>query len=126
MARNRRRLLLASLAVLATACIAFFVLVRNLSYADRRSVVATAQLASLQMKVRLFHSDTGTLPHTLQDLLAPNDFMNWQGPYVRSQQLVDPWGNAIRYEPIDSSKPSFRLSMVRTDGSVLTSLGYAP
>lgn len=125
MNRNRRRLLLASLAVLAVACAVLFVRIRE-AYSDTRLNIATAQLASLQMKIRLFHLDTGVLPHTLQDLLAQNDFKNWQGPYARSQQFVDPWGQEIRYEPIDSSKPSFRLSMVHADGTPLTSIEYPP
>jgi type II secretory pathway pseudopilin PulG len=76
------------------------------------------------MKVRAFQSDTQMLPKTLQDLLVQNDVPNWRGPYAKSREFLDPWGQAIQYQLLGQSNSQFRLSAVGASGNVIVSVTY--
>jgi len=89
-------------------------------FVDERYDIATAQIASLEMKLRAFHEDTGTLPANLQGLLAPDGSPHWNGPYAKEVDLVDPGKRPIQYTVIDKVKPVFRLSIVKPDGSIVS------
>ena len=56
------------------------------------------QLNLLVQKVGEYQSDVGTLPESLDALVAaPGNVEGWLGPYTKAQQLKDPWGTAIEY-----------------------------
>lgn len=59
---------------------------------------ATAQVDRLSMAVDEFYLDTGRTPRELRDLVErPGNVPNWNGPYVKTSLLEDPWGNSYQY-----------------------------
>ena len=57
-----------------------------------------AQLAVIEQAISNYNLDNGSPPPDLQALLkAPPSTPNWQGPYLKPSQLVDPFGHAFRY-----------------------------
>ena len=106
--------------VLLGVSVALFLRHAQRQFIDERYDIATAQIASLEMKLRAFHEDTGTLPTELQGLLAPDGSPHWNGPYAKDVELVDPGRHPIQYTVIDKAKPVFRLSIVKPDGSIVS------
>jgi len=88
--------LLVTLFLLGVA-VAVFLRFAQRQFIDERYDVARAQVASLEMKLRAFHEDTGTLPSELQGLLAPDGSPHWNGPYAKYVDIVDPGGHPIQY-----------------------------
>lgn len=96
---------------------------------DARKVTARAELNSLHNAIQLLVNDTGKYPNGCQPgrysnpeirLSAPNaglvseptvgnqgtgcvwtsrDIQRWDGPYVDSENITDPWGNSYWYDP---------------------------
>lgn len=59
------------------------------------------QLNLLAQKVSEYESDVGSLPESLDALVAaPGNADGWLGPYTKQDQLKDPWGT-----PLDYRKP---------------------
>jgi general secretion pathway protein G len=59
---------------------------------------ASSQISRLSMSVETFYLDTGTTPDSLQDLVEePSNAVGWNGPYVKSSLLKDPWGKEYQY-----------------------------
>lgn len=57
-----------------------------------------AQLASLSMKVESYALDVGNAPKNLADLTSkPAAARNWNGPYAKPSELLDPFGHAFGY-----------------------------
>jgi general secretion pathway protein G len=123
---KRRQVFGALAAVLLVGFAALSVWARHIAFSDTPYNATKAQLASLEMKLRVFHLDTQTLPKNLQGLLASDGSQNWRGPYAKSTDLTDPWGRAIQYEAIDATKPRFRLSVLETTNSPSYSVTYEP
>ena len=65
--------------------------------------IATAkrQVAELGQAVEQFHQDIGRYPRDDEGLDAlitpPQGETKWKGPYVKDEQLTDPWGVAYQY-----------------------------
>jgi len=58
-----------------------------------------AQVHSLEMKVQAYVLDNGTIPQSLNDLVArPGNASNWNGPYAKPADLKDPFGHAFQYK----------------------------
>lgn len=69
------------------------------------------RLKKLAMAIDTYAIDTGELPADLSDLIfAKNE--GWDGPYLRSQELTDPWGEPIRYLVIAEPALGYRLECV--------------
>jgi len=59
---------------------------------------AGSQINRLAMAVESFYLDTGTTPDSLSDLVGESsDVDGWNGPYVKSSSLKDPWGREYVY-----------------------------
>lgn len=75
---------------------------------------ARTQLTLLEDAVKTYTLDVGTVPSSLNDLLAaPADLANptkWAGPYLDKQTLpVDPWNQQYQYEVVDPAMATFRI-----------------
>jgi general secretion pathway protein G len=77
--------------------------------------LAKTQLSSLAASIDQYQSDVGSLPDSLQQLVA-SGADGWLGPYARAEDLKDPWHNAIEYrKPGDNDQP-FALVSLGVDG----------
>jgi general secretion pathway protein G len=63
---------------------------------------AKGQIALLESAVDTYRLDIGRYPTTAQGLEAlrerPDGIDKWDGPYLRKELPVDPWGNPYTYE----------------------------
>lgn len=59
---------------------------------------AASQISRLSMSVEAFYLDTGVTPDSLGDLVnEPAGITGWNGPYVKSSLLKDPWGKEYQF-----------------------------
>lgn len=59
---------------------------------------ASSQISRISMAVESFYLDTGTTPDSLQELVdEPGDVTGWNGPYIKSSILKDPWGREYEF-----------------------------
>lgn len=76
-----------------------------------------AQLASLSMKIESYELDIGSPPKNLTDLVVrPVNGINWNGPYAKSSDLKDPFGNAFGFKSPGEHGP-FDLIFYGKDGA---------
>jgi general secretion pathway protein G len=63
---------------------------------------AKGQIALLESAVDTYRLDVGRYPTTEQGLLSlrerPDGIDKWDGPYLRKELPLDPWGNPYVYE----------------------------
>lgn len=58
-----------------------------------------AQLITLSQKVENYALDNGAPPQRLESLVVkPADAPNWQGPYAKESELLDPWRHPFGYQ----------------------------
>ena len=77
--------------------------------------LAKTQLTGLVANIDQYQSDVGELPDSL-DQLVRSDAEGWLGPYARTEELKDPWHNAIEFrKPGDDNAP-FALVSLGVDG----------
>lgn len=78
--------------------------------------LAKAQVQTVAQKVESYESDTGTLPATLDDLVAqPGNVDGWLGPYAKAAELKDPWKRALEYR-VPGESGAFDLLSYGADG----------
>jgi len=83
---------------------------------DRANVRLTeTQLTTLAGKVDQYRMDVGRLPDSLEQLVTSPGESSWLGPYAKSEELRDPWGNPIEYRRPGQSGP-FELVSLGADG----------
>lgn len=80
---------------------------------------AKAQIEALEKALDLYRLDTGHYPNTEVGLKAlntkPDNEPKWNGPYLKKEVPVDPWGNAYLYkQPGDHGE--FDLISLGKDG----------
>lgn len=67
-----------------------------------KSKTVSVQVKDLESAAELFRLDVGRYPSTQEGLDAlvtkPASANGWNGPYLRKDLPVDPWGNPYRYE----------------------------
>jgi general secretion pathway protein G len=65
------------------------------------TTVAAAQIQALDKAVEQYRVDTGHFPTTAQGLAAllsaPANEPKWNGPYLKKEAPLDPWGRAYIY-----------------------------
>lgn len=84
---------------------------------DRANVrITETQLVTLAGKIDQYRMDTGKLPDSLDNLVTSPGLPSWLGPYAKSEELKDPWGNAIDYRRPGTSGP-FELVSLGADGA---------
>ena len=77
-----------------------------------------AQTHSIEMKVQSYALDNGGAPQSLNDLVTrPGNAANWNGPYAKPADLVDPFGHQFQYKaPGDHG--DFDIIFLGKDGKV--------
>ncbi|HBK92135.1 MAG TPA: type II secretion system protein GspG [Parvularcula sp.] len=121
--RQRGVTLLEMLVVLVIiALLAGLVGVRLLSQVDRsKAIAAKAQIETLVSAVESLRADIGRLPEPEEGLnlltAAPQEMVNWFGPYLDEGLPADPWGRPYRFE-VDASGREFYLYTLGADDQV--------
>lgn len=66
---------------------------------DKANVkLAETQIGQIEGAIVNFRQHTKRLPNNLNELVTqPSGVKRWVGPYVKEDQLIDPWGNAFQY-----------------------------
>jgi general secretion pathway protein G len=63
-----------------------------------KAKAAGSQVNRLAMAVESYYLDTGSTPDSLDLLVTESgDVQGWNGPYVKSSLLKDPWGRNYEY-----------------------------
>ncbi len=81
------------------------------------SAQAKIEIQHLAGQIEMYRLDVGRYPENLDALLkAPaGTESKWNGPYVKDDDLKDPWGNPFRYTVPGTNKP-FDLVSLGADG----------
>ncbi len=59
---------------------------------------ASSQISRISMSVESFYLDTGSTPDSLNELVnEPGDVTGWNGPYIKTSILKDPWGREYQF-----------------------------
>jgi general secretion pathway protein G len=68
---------------------------------ERMQKLAKTGMVPIEAAIDTFHLNCGFFPNTLDDLLTcpPGLEGKWAGPYIKSINLLDPWGNPYVYVP---------------------------
>ena len=60
---------------------------------------ASSQIDRISMAVESYYLDTGSTPESLEQLVnEPGDAEGWNGPYVKTSSLKDPWGKEYIFQ----------------------------
>ena len=79
-----------------------------------RRDAALSQISSLTSALDAYRLDMGQYPDSLESLVRDTSGRAaWNGPYLRGEVPLDPWGNPYVYE---SSGRDFRLMSYGADG----------
>lgn len=79
-----------------------------------RRDAARSQISSLSSALDAHRLDTGRYPDSLEGLLEnTSGRSSWNGPYIRSDVPMDPWGNPYEYS---SDGRDFDLMSYGADG----------
>jgi general secretion pathway protein G len=66
-----------------------------------KQVTAKSQIAEFESVLDMYRLDVGRYPSTQEGLQAlqvkPSNVSNWDGPYLRKDVPLDPWGRAYTY-----------------------------
>ena len=63
-----------------------------------KAKAASSQISRISMSVESFYQDTGNAPSSLDELVnEPSGVAGWNGPYIKSSLLKDPWGQEYKY-----------------------------
>ena len=94
-----------------------FVLPKIFSQAGQaKSKEAQIRLLHLAGQVEMYKLEVGRYPDSLQSLLRqPAGVDKWGGPYIKEDELKDPWGNDYRYTTPGTGK-GFDLVSLGADG----------
>jgi general secretion pathway protein G len=81
---------------------------------------ARAQIEELDKALEAYRIDVGHLPTSEQGLAAlqaqPPGEQNWQGPYLKKDVPVDPWGNPYVYVTPGTHNNDYDLISLGKDG----------
>ena len=85
-----------------------------------RIKAAHAQIDALDKALEAFRLDVGRLPTTEEGLkalnAAPQGITNWQGPYLKKDVPLDPWGHGYVYVQPGTHQNDFDLISYGRDG----------
>ena len=104
------------LVVMLIGVVVAFAASRILGGGDRAKVgLAKAQVQTTSDKIEQYKMDVGQYPAKLDDLVTqPSGVAGWLGPYAKTIETKDPWGNAIEYKlPGDAGKAYSLVSFGR-------------
>ena len=87
-----------------------------------RVKAARAQIDALDKALEAYRLDVGHLPTTEEGLaalnLAPQGVTNWEGPYLKKDVPLDPWGHAYVYAHPGTHQNDFDLLSYGRDGQL--------
>jgi general secretion pathway protein G len=89
-------------------------IIQNKHSAEYR--LAKTQLTTLAASIDQYQSDVGELPDSLQQLVAAPQKDGWLGPYAKTEELKDPWHNAIEYRKPGADERPYSLTSLGVDG----------
>lgn len=80
-----------------------------------KAKIARAQMDSFEKALEQYRLDVGALPSAEQGLqaliAAPPGTPRWQGPYLKKNVPLDPWGNAYLYKLSESRRDPEIISL---------------
>jgi general secretion pathway protein G len=85
-----------------------------------KQTVAKAQIQEFETNLDMFRLDVGRYPTSDEGLQAlqsrPADLAGWDGPYLKKDVPLDPWGNAYIYRRPGRQGVDFDLVALGADG----------
>jgi general secretion pathway protein G len=81
---------------------------QNIFGAGEKAKVRLAQgsVKKISMAVDNYYIDTGNLPGKLDDLISrPGSGNGWDGPYLKENELKDPWDQPYQYKAPGDNGP---------------------
>jgi general secretion pathway protein G len=85
-----------------------------------RVKAARAQIDALDKALEQYRLDVGRLPSTEEGLtalqVAPQGVTNWEGPYLKKDVPMDPWGHPYVYAQPGAHQNDFDLLSYGRDG----------
>lgn len=85
-----------------------------------RVKAARAQIDAIDKALEQFRLDVGRLPTTEEGLaalnVAPQGMTNWDGPYLKKDVPLDPWGHAYLYTQPGTHQNDFDVMSYGRDG----------
>lgn len=86
---------------------------------ESKSTAARAQISAFEKTLDLFRIEVGGYPTTEQGLAAlvtrPDGVAKWNGPYLRKEIPLDPWGRPYQYK-FPGEQREFDLLSLGHDG----------
>ena len=74
--------------------------------------LAKTQVETLASKIDLYQQDVGSLPPSLDALVAaPGGVTSWLGPYAKPEELKDPWQHPLVYKVPGDGAPYTLISL---------------
>ena len=104
--RNPAAMLKTALLVLVIACASCIDPLRSPD--SFRIRAAQFQIQAFMQALYLFKADTGEFPSIndgLAPLVADTGKVHWNGPYLRANVPLDPWGHPYEYRLLNGSEP---------------------
>ena len=78
---------------------------------------ASSGVQTISMAVENYYLDNGNLPERIEDLSKrPGNASNWNGPYARESQLMDPWNKPYQYRRPGEDGRQFDVYSFGSDG----------
>ena len=101
--------------------LAGFVAPRYFSQVGKSRVkAAKAQIDALDKAIEQFRLDVGRLPSSEEGLAAlntpPQGIASWEGPYLKKEVPLDPWGHPYMYVQPGTHQNDFDLISYGRDG----------
>ena len=81
---------------------------------------AKTEMGQMVQSLDLFKLEVGRYPTASEGLEAliknPGNAQNWNGPYLRKDNIKDPWGNDYKYTTPGPNNTPFELKSLGADG----------
>lgn len=82
--------------------------------------VAKAEMSQMVQALDLFKLEIGRYPSSQEGLEGliknPGNVANWNGPYLRKDNIKDPWSNDYKYTTPGPNNTPFELKSLGADG----------
>jgi general secretion pathway protein G len=68
---------------------------------QKKTNEAKLKISLIEQAIISYKADTGSIPPTLDELLKnKSNYAKWNGPYLKSKHLKDPWDRDFIYESL--------------------------
>lgn len=94
---------------------------RFMGQAGKATASATKiEMSQMMQQLDLFKLEVGHYPTAQEGLEAliknPGNLPNWSGPYLRKDNIKDPWGNDYKYSNPGPNNTAFEIKSLGADG----------